>query len=445
MAEEPEGRRGHGERGDGESLTQLRIWQIQAVRDVLFVASIVGVVWVGYALRAVTVPLLVALLLAYLFEPLVARLSARGMTRTQAVGGLLVGLTLVLAIFLVVTLPLIVGQLAQLVEDVKDGGLRAKIERLEQFVPDAYEPEFAQIVSLLPSGDAVEGAPITGDDAPSTVPLPPGALTEERVREIVAEALAASAEGRPLPVEEEGRNWLGIAKSGLDAIVEVIAMLIGLGLLAFLIPFYFFFFSVYYPDVVAFGRELIPVRKRGRAMELLAKMDFVVSGFVRGRIVISLIMGAMLAVGWALCDVPYALLIGFTTGIFCAVPYLGGIGIPVACGALFIERLGDPTHAADGGLWWVWVLVWPTAVFAIVQLVEGYVLTPLIAGKATNLDPVTILVAVLAGGSVLGVYGMLLAIPLAACARILISDVVLPRVREWTEGRARDPLPIERD
>jgi predicted PurR-regulated permease PerM len=95
--------------------------------------------------------------------------------------------------------------------------------------------------------------------------------------------------------------------------------------------------------------------------------------------------------------------------------------------------------------WWVPVLLLPTAWFVFVQLVEGYVLIPMIAGKATGLDPVTIVVAVLAGGSVLGVYGMLLAIPLAACGRILFTEVLLPRIRAWTRGEISDPLPIERD
>jgi predicted PurR-regulated permease PerM len=64
------------------------------------------------------------------------------------------------------------------------------------------------------------------------------------------------------------------------------------------------------------------------------------------------------------------------------------------------------------------------------------VLTPIIAGRATNLDPVTILVAVLAGGSVLGAYGMLLAIPVAACIKILLSDLVIPKLKELG-GRPR--------
>ena len=84
-------------------------------------------------------------------------------------------------------------------------------------------------------------------------------------------------------------------------------------------------------------------------------------------------------------------------------------------------------------------------VYGIVQTIEGYVLIPMIAGKATNLDPVTILVAVLAGGSIMGVYGMLIAIPVAACLKILCTEVLLPKVRAWTSGEAADPLPIQRE
>jgi predicted PurR-regulated permease PerM len=72
-------------------------------------------------------------------------------------------------------------------------------------------------------------------------------------------------------------------------------------------------------------------------------------------------------------------------------------------------------------------------------------LTPVIAGRATNLGPVSVFVAVLAGASLAGVYGMLLAIPAAACIKILASEMLMPALREWAAGRASDPLPIDRD
>ena len=78
--------------GDTESIPEyarLHVWQIQGVRDVLFVAAVILIFWIGHALRAVTVPLLVALLLAYLFEPLIKKLCQHPrIKRIHAVGGL---------------------------------------------------------------------------------------------------------------------------------------------------------------------------------------------------------------------------------------------------------------------------------------------------------------------------------------------------------------------
>jgi predicted PurR-regulated permease PerM len=80
--------------------------------------------------------------------------------------------------------------------------------------------------------------------------------------------------------------------------------------------------------------------------------------------------------------------------------------------------------------WWM-VLVLPWLVNFIAQSLEDYVLNPLIQGKATELHPVVIMLAVLAGGSLAGLYGMLLAVPVAACLKILLSAEVLPRLRQW--------------
>ena len=75
---------------------KLHLWQIQAVRDVLFIAAVVALFWLGYALRAVTVPLLVALLLAYLFEPVVSYLVQRTRySRAMIVSGLLCSVVVV--------------------------------------------------------------------------------------------------------------------------------------------------------------------------------------------------------------------------------------------------------------------------------------------------------------------------------------------------------------
>ena len=435
-------------------LARLHVWQIQAVRDVLLILSIIGLVWLGYAIRTVTVPLLVALLLAYLFEPLVSFLTAKLKTsRPVVVGGLLVTIVLTVLILLAIIVPLIIGQTVRFVQDVRAGRFQQIILQMKQYVPAQYQEDYERAIHwMMPGGeddvdiatqtspvnyDAQTGAPIATPPADATEDeLPAGLTDQQRLRlliraEIAAQAAAPAASAR-------GDIW-DIVRSSGQKIFGIIGGIVELGLLGFLIPFYFYFFSVAFPSVVNYGKQMVPVANRPRTLELIGKMDRAVAGFVRGRIVICIIMGVMLAIGWMIVGVPYSIVLGLVIGAFCIVPYLGGIGIPAAVGLLAIHNFQLPE--AERMAWWG-VLVWPSVVFGIVQMVENWVLTPVIAGKATNLDPVTILVAVLAGGSIGGVYGMLLAIPVAACLKIVWTDMILPKIRAWTRGESPDPLPI---
>jgi predicted PurR-regulated permease PerM len=447
---------------------KLHIWQIQAVRDALLVAAAVALVWAGYAMRAVTVPLLVALLLAYLFEPLVARLSGPPirtaaaamprLSRPVVVGGLLVTVGLALAIALAIMIPLVVGQTISLVENMRQGRYANTLTRLEQLAPERYRDDVQRVIRWIQGGSADitgDASPRGGDDwrnssaqtSPSIVPLDTGnpAADEQRLRQIVRDEIDAAMNERQqrigtVRVDRSQLNapLLSVVQNTARVVASVLGTIIGWGLLAFLIPFYFFFFSIWFPHVVRFGRSLIPEANRPRVLELIGKMDRAVAGFVRGRIVICLITGVLLSAGWMTVGVPYAIVLGMVTGAFFIVPFLSAVGIPLAVGLLALEQLGA-TVAAGGGsaTGWSWgIIIKPAVVYIVVNAIETYVLTPLIAGKATNLDPVTILVAVLAGGSVGGVYGMILAIPVAACLKILVTDVLLPRVRAWTAAPA---------
>jgi predicted PurR-regulated permease PerM len=429
---------------------KLHLWQIQAVRDALVIFSVVGIVWAGYVMRSVTVPLLVALALAYLFEPVVSWCTRRFQaSRPVVVTALICTVGVGVAAILAVTIPLVVGETVRFVKDARQGRFYQHALKLESYVPDAYRDEFRYAASFL-RGPIVELPELEDeiDDPamePHVVEIPvegaPDAMPivediDARTRRIVREELAAREAARASGAGNSAMI-LGIARSSAEAAFTLLGAVVQLGLLTFLIPFYFFFFSVSYPSVVAFARDLIPRDRRVRALDLVGKMDNAVAGFVRGRLVICLIVGAVLAVGWMICGVPYAIVLGALIGAFNAVPYLSSIGFPIAIGLLALEKASGGTDMA----WWG-VLLWPSVVFVFAQMLDGYVLTPIIAGKATNLDPVTILVAVLAGGAVGGLYGMLLAIPAFACAKILIREVLMPRIKAWTRGEAADPLPI---
>jgi len=383
-------------------ITKLHLWQIQWVRDLFLVVAVIAGIWLGYAMRDITIPLLVALLLAYLFEPLISYLSNHPqfpMGRVAVISGILSILVAGVLVILAVSIPMVISQTSTLVDDIQDGKLREQLEQVtQQYAPESVRDEIVETLAFLPS----------------------------------AEELAADT--------TTSQGLMRIAQKTGDVALGILGSVVRFGILAVLIPFYFFFFSLWFPQVVAFVSGCIPDDNRSHVEGLLGKMDAAVAGFVRGRIVIAFIMASLLATGWMIVGVPYAIVLGIAVGVFCAVPFLGLIGIPLTVGLLFLDQLG--VDESQRMAWWG-VILWPVLVFAIVQALDGWVLTPMIAGKATNLDPVTIFVAVLAGGSVLGAYGMLLAIPVAACIKILIQESLLPNVHAWARGEADDPLPFD--
>ena len=390
-------------------VSKLHLWQIQWVRDSFLILSIICGVWLGYAMRDITIPLLVALLLAYLFEPLVSFLEHNKkfpLGRIPIIVGLLTIITTLVLVVLVLTVPMVISQTSSLVGDISSGKIRSQLQQVtDKYAPEDMKDEIQQTLAFLPSGNNGIAATITDASVP-----------------------------------EGDNDLMKIARQTGDVALNVLGSIIRFGILAVLIPFYFFFFSLWFPDVVSFAKSIIPDDGRAEIESLVTKMDAAVAGFVRGRIVIAAIMGGVLAVGWMIVGVPYAILLGIGVGVLCAVPFLGLVGIPLSVGLLFLEQLG---LSEESRMAWWGIIVWPTLVFAFVQALDGWVLTPLIAGKATNLDPVTIFVAVLAGGSVLGAYGMLLAVPVAACIKITIQEIVLPNIRAWAQGEAKDPLPFE--
>ena len=418
------------------SFDRKHLWEIQSVRDVLLIAGSLSLLWLGYALSSITIPLLMALLLAYLVEPLVEGLGRRGVSRSRAAAWF-VGLFGVLVVgLLALVLPLIVGQTLRLVEDVESGDMQRRVLRVESILPEKAAPPLQRLALLLP-GEAVidTDSDLMSSDSQIEPTSANAESLETQIQRIVRQQLATQAEDSAL--EQEGLRAAGAA---LTSAWSVLVAIVDAGFLLFLIPFYFYFLVLWYPEVVRFGAQLVPRDNRDATFALLQEMDDVVSGFVRGRLLVSFIMGLMFSVGWWLVGVPYAFVLGMATGALSTVPFVGGLGAPIAVGLAVLARLEAPE--LERAAWWMPVVL-PSAVFALVSAIEGWVLLPLIAGRATRLDPVTIVVAVLAGGALLGVYGMLLAIPLAACLKILVIRVVLPRLRAWTRGDVADPLPID--
>jgi predicted PurR-regulated permease PerM len=282
--------------------------------------------------------------------------------------------------------------------------------------------------------------------APETAVAP---LTEQRVRALIREELASAGRTPPAPAAENS-GVFSFASRGIAALNFVLELVGGIAsfvVFSVICAFCFYYFSVSFPAVKEFGGGFIPDARRERTLELVSAMDRTISAFVRGRLTICFIMGMLYAIGWTLCGVPHAILLGLLVGACSLVPYLSAIGLPAAWALLAVSLTAGPAKTGvyftpAGEIAWLWVLLLPGLVTALVQIVEDYILNPVIQGKATNLHPVTIMLAVIAGGSLAGVYGMLLAIPFTACLKIYISEILMPRVKQWLAGKRKDPIPV---
>jgi predicted PurR-regulated permease PerM len=156
--------------------------------------------------------------------------------------------------------------------------------------------------------------------------------------------------------------------------------------------------------------RLIPPRFRTLTEGLISQINVVLSSYVRSQLLIAVVMGTMYSAGFMTLRVPLGFTIGMLSGLLNFVPYLGtmiGIGLSLLFAALDGAGIGR--------------MIGLLAVFAIVQSVEGYYLTPKLLGSRLNLHPMWVLVALVIGGNLFGLLGIILAVPFIAVAKVVLG------------------------
>jgi predicted PurR-regulated permease PerM len=176
-----------------------------------------------------------------------------------------------------------------------------------------------------------------------------------------------------------------------------------------LIPVVTFYLLRDWDILVAKLLALFPRRTEPVVRKLAAECNEVLSAFVRGQLIVMFALGVIYAVGLWIVGLDLALLVGMIAGLASIVPYLGFIvGIVFAAVAGLIQ-FGDPQ-----------ILIWVGLVFAIGQMLEGMVLTPLLVGDKIGLHPVAVIFAIMAGGQLFGFTGVLIALPAAAVIMVML-------------------------
>ncbi len=184
-----------------------------------------------------------------------------------------------------------------------------------------------------------------------------------------------------------------------------------------------FFISIYWliqaPAILDFFLSLFPEGRRERAGSVVGKMGREMGGFIRGAFLDGLVIGTSTYIGLVVLGIDYALVLGMLAGLLEFIPWVGPIiaAVPVVGSAL----LQSPTKA-----------LLALGFILVLHQFEGNIVLPNIMYTQTEISPLLVILALLAGGAIGGVLGAIIAIPLAAALRVFVREVIAPAMRRQT-------------
>lgn len=340
-----------------------------AAWSVLGVLALIAVAsWLLYQIRDVLPPLGLALAIIFLLNPLVSRLQERGVPRTW--GTLAIYLLFLVGITLVglVLIPPIVRQIRELV-----------------MAFEFSDPQdFQNRVSA-----AVEG---------------------------LADRVGLSVELDPAAVAQQFERLQGEIFSGIGQITRFTLEALHLVLVFVLAPIFALYLLIDLPRLQASFVDHLPPGRREEWLLVLDRCGQAIGSFFRGQLMVAVVVGIMSSILLWIVRIPFWLAIGMLAGFFNLIPLVG----PFVGGALAVI-----VGAIDGGL--PKALLGALAMLAV-QQVDNHFISPNVMGRAVQLRPITVMVALLAGGTLAGLWGMLLAVPGTAVAKIVLMHLYNTRV-----------------
>lgn len=330
---------------------RLRFWLIGTV---VFVLAL-------WLLRAVLLPFVAGMAIAYFLDPVADRLQRAGLSRTLATLLITGGFFVVMVVLLILLVPVLQEQVLDFAHRMPDY-IDALSKRLQPIILDLKRKLSARDIEKLRSS----------------------------VGEYAGTAVTWGVE-----------LLRGLLTGGL-ALVSLLS-------LVFITPVVTFYLLRDWDDMVARVDGWLPRQHADTIRAQFREIDRTLAGFLRGQAMVCLALGTMYAVGLTLVGLDLGLVIGLVSGLVSFIPYLGTLtGFAVGV-ALAYAQTQD------------WVMpAMVTAVFVVGNLIEGNFLAPKLVGDRVGLHPVWIMFALLAGGGLFGFVGIILAVPVAAVVGVLV-------------------------
>ncbi len=322
-----------------------------------FLLLFIGFIWI---FNNILTPFILGIIIAYLLNPVVKKLAQKNIPRWAIALGILTLFFGILALLFVVVAPMAFRQLQMLIE---------QIPNYVQNIMDFVSPYLTWVQSRVGEDSMEQISSLFKDNAGKAVAVGGGLVG-------------------------------GIAQGG-KVVVGALTTIV-------LTPLVAFFMIQEWPAIVRWVEGLYPRQHVALIKSLLKKIDTKVAGFIRGQIVVAFILGVIYAISLTIAGLDYGFLIGIGAGIFSIIPLVGStLGLLVGVFVAWFQT-GDTNY----------VLV-IAAIFMAGQFIEGNFLSPKIVGDSVGLHPLWVMFALLAGGSLFGIVGMLIAVPVAAVIGVL--------------------------
>lgn len=334
------------------------------LRLLIFGGSLIAVLVILIVFDSIFMPLLLGLALAYLFDPAVSWFERKGRSRLTGVIALCLALLLFLGLLVGFLIPTISHQVK---------ALRENLPRYTQQLEEQAKPILGELEKRFPA----------------------------ELAELKERAVTTIRENLPRLAASVGKA----VRNTFSSLLSFVLFLLNL----VFVPVFAFYLLVDLPKIKEAATGLIPLPYRQDVLERLGEVNSAVGSFLRGQLTIATVLAAINGIGLLILGVPLGLLIGIIAGLANMIPYMAlVIGLAPAMLLCWAEYQSLPR------------LVGVVAIFAGAQLLEGTVLSPRILSKSVNLHPVWVLLAIIAGGSLFGFFGMLLAVPVTAAIQVFV-------------------------
>jgi len=320
-----------------------------------------------FGLGDALLPLLISFVISYLLFPIIKKIEKKGIKRSIAVPIIFSALILIVVLVLSLTLPSLIKDTQSLLKELPESSTMV-LEKVENTARDfGYEMNFSK-------------------DTVAT-------YIKNHISELSGGVLKGITNG---------------LKSSFSGFVKWILAILNL----FLIPLFFFYVINDYEKISKEIKSFIPKHIQPKLAHYFHLSNEVMNGYIRGQLLVALALAGLYAIGLSVLGLRFGLLIGLISGLISIIPYAG-----FALGFFTAIIIALANNMAPGSL------VGISLVFIIVQMLEGFVITPKLVGNKVGLSSFATILALIIGGNLFGFVGMIIAIPLAAIFKTLIRDL----------------------